>query len=251
MRQTITQPLPGTVVDPRYPDEDGRPMGDTDYHSIALVALREGLEDFFAPRGDVYVGMNLIFYYREGHPEARRDPDILVAKGVVGKHKRRSFRLWEEKVLPCTLFEVVSKKTVRVDAGEKRLLYERLSIPEYFLFDPEGRYIDPVLRGFRLGKGKYAELKPAADGSLLSKQLGLRLLPEGELLRLVDLKTGQAHPTRLEKAELAQAESQRLKQLAEEAQQREQNERQRAEGLAAELSRLRKLLSERRTGNGG
>ena len=32
MRQTLTQPLPGTVVDQRYPDEDGRPMGDTDYH---------------------------------------------------------------------------------------------------------------------------------------------------------------------------------------------------------------------------
>jgi len=98
MRQTITQPLPGTVLDPRYPDEDGRPMGDTDYHSIALVTLREGLEDFFRDRADVYVGMNLMFYYEEGHPEARRDPDILVAKGVVGKHKRRSFRLWEENV---------------------------------------------------------------------------------------------------------------------------------------------------------
>jgi Uma2 family endonuclease len=222
MRHIITQPLPGTVVDARYPDEDGRPMGDTDYHSIALVALREGLEDFFSDRPDVYVGMTLIFYYEEGHPESRRDPDILVAKGVVGKHKRRSFRLWEEKVLPCTLFEVVSKKTVRVDVGEKRPLYERLGIPEYFLFDPEGRYIDPALRGFRLRKGKYVQLKPAADGSLISKQLGLRLLPENELLRLVDLKTGQAIPTRLEKAEM----------------------------LAAEVERLRRLLKERRTRNG-
>jgi Uma2 family endonuclease len=236
MRQTLSQPLPGTVVDPLYPDEDGRPMGDTDYHSIAMVSLREGLEDFFWDRDDVYVGMNLIFYYEEGNPKARRDQDILVAKGVVGKHKRRSFRLWEEGVLPRTLFEVVSRKTVRVDVGEKVVLYERLRIPEYFLFDPEGRYMDRPLRGFRLRKGKYVELKPAVDGSLISKELGLRLVPEGELLRLIDAKTGRAVPTRLEKAELEKR--------------RAEEERQRAESLAAEVQRLRQLLHERRARNG-
>jgi Uma2 family endonuclease len=153
MRRTVTQPLPGTVVDPRYPDEDGRPMGDTDYHTVALFALRHTLEDFFADRDDVYVATNLIFYPEEGNPKARRDPDILVAKGVVGKHKRRSFRLWEEGVLPCTFMEVVSKKTVHVDVRQKPALYERWHIPEYFLFDPEGRYMDRPLRGFRLRKG--------------------------------------------------------------------------------------------------
>jgi Uma2 family endonuclease len=264
MRQTLTQPLPGTVVDPLYPDEDGRPTGDTDYHSIALVSLREGLEDFFGDRSDVYVGMNLIFYYEEGNPKARRDPDILVAKGVVGKHRRRSFRLWEEHVLPCTLFEVVSKKTVRIDVGEKRVLYERLRIPEYFLFDPEGRYMDRPLRGFRLRKGKYVELKPAADGSLISKQLGLRLVPDGERLRFVDLKTGKTLLTRLEQAELAQEESAREKlraaeerqraeeerQRADDERQRADEERQRAEALAAEVERLRHLLQERQDRNG-
>jgi Uma2 family endonuclease len=229
MRHTLVQPLPGTVVNPLYPDEDGRPMGDTDYHSIALVSLREGLEDFFNDRDDVYVGMNLIFYFEEGNPKARRDPDILVAKGARGKHRRRSYRLWEEGVLPGTLFEVVSKKTVRVDVGEKVALYERLRIPEYFLFDPEGRYMDRPLRGFRLRKGKYFELKPAADGSLISRQLGLRLVPQGELLRLVDLKTGQIVPTRLEKVE---------------------EERQRADSLAAEVERLQQILNKQRTRNG-
>ena len=180
MRQTVRQPLPGTVVDPLYPDEDGRPMGDTDYHSIALISLREGLQDFFGDRDDVYVGMNLIFYYEEGNPKARRDPDILVAKGVVGKHRRRSFRLWEEKVLPCTLVEVVSKKTVRVDVSEKHALYEQLRIPEYFLFDPEGRYMDRPSRGFRLRQGKYFELElatlGAAEAQALAAEVAGRLL---------------------------------------------------------------------------
>jgi Uma2 family endonuclease len=255
MIQTLTQPLPGTVVDPLYPDEDGRPMDDTDYHSSALVALREGLEDVFRDRPDVYVGMNLIFYYEHGNPRARRDPDILVAKGVAGKHKRRSFRLWEEKVLPCTLLEVVSKKTVQVDISDKRLLYERLRIPEYFLFDPEGKYLDRPLRGFRLRRGRYVELKPAADGSLISRQLGLRLLPEGELLRLIDLKTGEAVRTPLEKLELAQNEAARHKRRADQErrralaeQRRAEEERQRAlvEQQRAEEERKRALAEQQR-----
>ena len=58
-----TQPLPGTAYDPLYPDEDGRPMGDTDFHTLALVWLRQALEDCFAAVLDVYVASNLIYYY--------------------------------------------------------------------------------------------------------------------------------------------------------------------------------------------
>src|SRR5262249_40024151 len=157
--------------------------GDTDFHSAALVWLRDALQDFFA-RLPFYVAMNLLMYYEEGNPRGRRDPDILVAKGV-GTHKRRSFRFWEEQRKPCALFEVASKKTWKEDVGDKRVLYERLGIPEYFIFDPEAKYLKVPLLGFRLRKGAYVPLKPAADGSLTSQQLGLRLVPEGEMLRLV------------------------------------------------------------------
>jgi len=71
---------------------------------------------------DVYVGMNLILYFQQGDSSQRRDPDILVAKGVAGKHPRRSFRVWEEKTFPRTLVEIVCQGTVDVDVGEKRLL---------------------------------------------------------------------------------------------------------------------------------
>src|SRR5262249_15680403 len=83
------KPLPGTLPDPMYPDSDGRPMGDTDFHSAALAWLREALQDVFEAVLDVYVATNLILYYERGNPKARRDPDVLVAKSV-GKHKRRS-----------------------------------------------------------------------------------------------------------------------------------------------------------------
>jgi hypothetical protein len=44
----ITTPLPGTVEDPRYPDQDGRFMGDTDFHNVAMTDLKQALQDHFA-----------------------------------------------------------------------------------------------------------------------------------------------------------------------------------------------------------
>src|SRR5580700_6709548 len=95
------RPLPGTVIDPLYSDWMRKPMGDTDYQSLAMTLLKEALDDFFHDDPQVYVAMNMVFYYRRGQPRSRRDPDVLVARGVVGKHLRRSFRVWEEGVLPC------------------------------------------------------------------------------------------------------------------------------------------------------
>jgi Uma2 family endonuclease len=210
MNRAATAPLPGTLPDPRYPDSDGRFLGETDHHNLAMIELREGLTDHFAGRADVYVASNIIWYYKEGDPKSRRDPDVLVAKKV-GKHRRRSFRTWEEKAIPCTLFEIASRRTWRTDLGEKRQLYARLGVKEYFVFDPEGRYLDPVLQGFRLVKGQSVPMKPAADGSLISKELGLRLVPEGGMLRLIDLATGQPVLTRLERAEALAAEVARLR----------------------------------------
>jgi Uma2 family endonuclease len=228
MNALVTAPLPGTVPDPKYPDSDGRPMGDTDFHNLALTDLRQGLEDHFAGVPDVYVASNLILYYQEGDPTKRRDPDVLVAKKV-GKHKRRSFRIWEEKVVPRVLWEVASRKTWRVDVGEKRLLYARIGIHEYFLFDPEGRYLRPPLQGFRLVHGKSVPMKPNADGSLTSKELGLRFRADGERLRLFDVKTGLEILTRTEQAEVERARAQAEKERAQTEREQAEVERARAQ----------------------
>ena len=127
------------------------------------------------------------------------------------------------------LFEVASESTWQEDLGEKRALYGRLGVAEYFLFDPEGRYLDPPLQGFRYRGGVPEALAPAADGSLTSAELGLRLLPEGRLLRLVDVRTGEPVLTRAERLE---------------------RERERAEALAAEVARLQALLAGRQPPGG-
>jgi len=220
----IVRPLPGTTIDPRYPDSYTRSMGETDFHSLATILLREGLEDHFADQ-DVYVASNIVFYYQEGDTKKRKDPDILVAKKV-GKHLRRSYRLWEEKT-PSVLWEITSKRTWRNDVKQKRLVYARLNVKEYFLFDPESRFLNPPLQGFRTVKGKSVPIKANSDGSVTSRELGLRLIAEGLMVRLINAKSGVPVPTRQERA--AQEE------------QRAKLEQQRA--IQAEL-RVAELLAE-------
>ena len=72
MTPVVGQALPGTRIDPLYPDSDGRPLGETDYHSAAMIWLREALQDHFAARPDVYVASNLLLYYQRGNPPGRR-----------------------------------------------------------------------------------------------------------------------------------------------------------------------------------
>ena len=249
MNRLATAPLPGTTVDPRYPDSDGRFMGETDYHSIAMTDARETLDVHFDSTPDVYVASNLVMYYRKGFPRLRKDPDILVAKGV-GKHRRRSYRVWEEGCVPRTLIEIASGRTWRNDIDEKRRLYARLSIPEYFIFDPEGKYLDPVLRGFLTVGKKSVPMMAGLDGSLISEELGLKLIPEGIKIRFIDLASGE--PIRSPR-ELAIEEAERAEQEAERAEQeawRADREKRQREKLEAEIALLKARLAARDGKNG-
>jgi Uma2 family endonuclease len=253
MNRMTAAPLPGTTIDPRYPDSNGRFMGDTDFHNLAMILLREALEDHFADAPDVYVASNLVVYFKRGDPKLRKDPDVLVARKTRGKHPRRSFRVWEEKTKPCTLFEIASRRTWRIDLGEKREFYARQGVKEYFLFDPEGVYLDPPLQGFRSVKRRSVPLEPVRGG-LVSRQLGLDLVAEGTMLRLLDQQTGRKLLTRTERADREQQRADRLQmevQLEQERADKErlraELERQRSELLGAELERVQAELERLRS----
>jgi Uma2 family endonuclease len=233
MTTRITTPLPGTLRDPLYPDSDAEAVGESDFHMLALILLREALEDFFAAVADVYVASDMFWYWEQGNPRANRSPDVLVARGV-GKHPRRSFRGWEENARPCVLFEIASERTWREDVTGKVQLYARLKVPEYFVFDPEGVYVEPPLQGFRLSRGQYVPLRAASDGSLISRQLGLRLIKEETMLRLRHARTDRRVLTRAERAENAERRTRKARQETQEA-------RQRLGELQAEVERLRRL----------
>lgn len=127
-----------TEVD--YPETDGKPMAETDIHADLMIQLRESLKSFFASQPDVYVSGNLLLYYEEGNPRKSVSPDVFVVFGA-GKHKRRIYKLWQERRAPDVVFEISSRGTWGEDLHKKFQLYARLGVSEYYVFDPEYDYL--------------------------------------------------------------------------------------------------------------
>jgi hypothetical protein len=168
-------------------------------------------------------------------------PDVFVARGV-SKRKRRTFKMWEEEAGPCTVIEVTSRESRLEDLGTKRVVYETLGVREYFLFDPLGEYLKPQLRGFVLRGDQFEPLDPAPGGVLRSRELGLLLRPEADVLRLVVEQTGEILPDLGEAMQRVETATQRAAaeaQRAEAEAQRAEAEAQRADRAERELARLR------------
>jgi len=178
-----------------YPCSDGQPMAETEFQLIPLINAISALRAHFASREDVYVIGNMFLYYQEGNPRAVVAPDLFVVVGVP-KHKRHTYKLWEEPKAPDFVLEVTSRSTRKVDQGRKREVYASLDVGEYWQFDPTGDYLAPRLQGLELHRGDYRPMPSVAtvDGGLLlhSPTLGLDVrLKAGEELRFHDPATGQ------------------------------------------------------------
>ena len=224
-----------------YPESDGKPMGETDWHRVAIIRLIELLQYLF--RGQkVYVTGDMLLYYEQGNPKKFVVPDVFVIKGLEQK-QRRIIRTWVERKVPHCVIEVTSRKTRKKDAATKPELYARLGIPEYFLFDPDLGYLDPSLQGYRLIDGAYQRIAAGSDGSLVSEQLGLRLIREDDELQLYRIDTGERLLTANERAELeAAARREEAAACREEAAARRAAENKMAEALA-EVERLKAELA--------
>ncbi|MBI1831572.1 MAG: Uma2 family endonuclease [Planctomycetes bacterium] len=136
-------------LDDPYPASDGKPMAETPIHVRLMARLLAILEYHFRRFRDVFVAANIFLYYLKGDVKKRRAPDILVAKGIKGRHPRRSFKLWIEGVSPSCIIELTSKKTTKEDLKVKKPLYRRLGVREYFLYDPLHEYLPRQLMGYR------------------------------------------------------------------------------------------------------
>jgi Uma2 family endonuclease len=226
-----------------YPESDGKPMAETDRHLQTIIDLRFALQNFFLSEAQVYVGSNMLLYYVEGDPDKCVAPDVFVVHGV-GKHERRTYKLWEEKHAPSVVIEISSRKTKKEDLNWKKQLYAWLGVREYFIFDPEYK-LKPPLRAYRLHGGQYVE-EAVTGGRAMSHELGLELVNTGEALRLYDPRMNGFLLTTLEEAaarrqaEDARRQAEDARRQAEDARQTEAAARQRAE---AEVERLRAELA--------
>lgn len=179
-----------------YPESDGQPVGETDFHIDWVLRLRDIFKHRYQGQ-QVYVAGNLLVYYVEGDPKKCVSPDGFVVKDC-SSHRRRVFKVWEEGRAPNVVFEFTSLGSRREDQVVKPVIYAQLGIREYFLFDPTGEYLVPVLMGFRLEGDKYVRIAPDVGGALRCEELGILLrVTDGDLV-LLDEPTGQALPTRAE-----------------------------------------------------
>ena len=219
-----------------YPYSDGRPMAESDAQLQAMLYLLPALRTHYRDRSDVYVGGDMFVYYEKGNPSAVVAPDVFVVMGAAKRAEdpRLSYKLWEEPKGPDFVLEVTSRGTWAVDRGEKRALYARLGVSEYWLYDPTGERLARRLWGMRLERGGYRDLAPEAGArALRSAVLGLELrLEGGGRLRLHDAMTGR---------DLLGHDEERAARLAAEARaEREAEARAAAEAQVAELrARLR------------
>ena len=201
--------------------------------------VRQPLKDHYAQRDDVYVGSNMMMYYVEGNPKRWISPDVFVAFGPSREPLRRIWQTWKEGKLADFALEVTSETTRAKDEGTKRRLYQRLGVTEYWQFDPNGEYLDPILKGRRLNTRGTYELLPLTttpEGLLYgeSKVLGLHLCLDEGRLRLFDPAAGEFL---LSHRELVARQAEKDRAIDE--------ERRAREAAEAEVKELRRQLARR------
>jgi Uma2 family endonuclease len=224
-----------------YPTSDGKPMAETEWHRILMIALIDMLQYWYADVPNVCVSGNLLMYYVPGDKRRHVSPDVFVAFGVP-KRIRDYYLTWEEKKNPSVIIELTSSSTRMEDIKKKFVLYrDTLKVKEYFLFDPRGDYLEPRLRGFRLRAGEYEPIA-LVNGRMPSKQLELHLETDGRDLWLYDPATETYLPTPIELFEREQERADQEKQRADQEKQRADEIAREKDALAEENLRLRQQL---------
>lgn len=229
-----------------YPTGDGRPVGETPIHYLNLKHTVEVLGRYYAQDPLAYAWGNMFVFYEKGNRHKHVSPDVFVALGVPKDKRRDAYFIWEEGHGLDFVVELTSKSTQGEDLDDKMEIYQdEIVVPEYFLFDPKGEYLDPPLQGHRLRDGKYRPIDKV-DGRLPSEVLGLHLERDGEWLRLYNPATGRWLPTTdelLHEERLARERADRKRARAEQERERLAHELQ---GSSLELERLRRELDELR-----
>ena len=229
-------PYAPTETTDLYAESDGKPMADTDLHLYWIKRIQDIIETFLLKDPAAYISGNIMMYDVEGPTSTAISPDILVAFGL-GKKFRRTYKVWEEGKPPDFVMEFSSRRTYRNDLDEKMAHYAGMNIPEYFVYDPDRRYLPSPLMGFRKPvEGTYVEIDADVDGGIRSEVLGLSFHLTEEGLALYDPVSERWLQTRAEKeAERAEKEAERAEK---EAAARKKAEAEVAR-LQAELARLK------------
>jgi len=236
------------------PEEPGLP---DEFHDLQPELLRLTFRppEYYPSR--VFCGSDMNLYYDVNNPLWHKRPDWFGVVGVSRLYEQRDLRLsyviWQEKISPSAIVELLSPGTEKEDFGAttrdrnepptKWEVYEQiLQVPYYVVFNRS----DERLQAFHLQAGKYQPLL-LVEAKIAMPELGLSLgVWRGEYqgvnrlwLRWYDAKgdltltdaEAAIQSARMEKvrAETAEQQAQSEKVRAETAEQQVQSEKARAE----------------------
>ena len=195
------RPLPAAVEPLTYPDSDGHFLPDNPLQANAVVELRNSLREHFHGVPNVVVEGDMFLYYAKGEADERLvwgkrvgkyvAPDLI----VVLDHDlgdRQTYKVWEEGKPPDFALDVISPSSEVRNRVDKRKIYARIGIGEYFVFQPNPERAGPQLVGYALEGSGYRALRPDS-GSVRSEALGVLFRPEGSFLRVRDLRSGKEY----------------------------------------------------------
>lgn len=161
-----------------YPESDGKPMADNTRQFRYIVTIHSGIADLFADDPNVFVAGDLLWYPVEGSNTTRVAPDVMVVFGRP-PGDRGSYLQWkEENIPPQVVFEVLSPGNTFTEMTNKLRFYERHSVEEYYLYDPDNGELSGWLRS-----DHGLEEIPEMEG-WVSPRLGIRFALDGRDLAL-------------------------------------------------------------------
>ncbi|MFN6560336.1 MAG: Uma2 family endonuclease [Nostoc sp. ChiSLP01] len=203
-----------------YPDSDGKPMAENTEQYRWIVLIKENLEILYANNNNVLIVGDLLWYPVRSQLITPTAPDIMVVFGRP-KGKRRSYRQWQEdNISPQVVFEILSHSNDTKEMDRKLEFYNTYGVEEYYLYDPESFQLDGWLR-----QNNHLNKLWQMDG-WISPRLGIKFeTGQGELV--IYRPDGRRFLNSLE-----------LNERAEQAEFLLEQERLRAEQLAAHLRSL-------------
>ena len=223
-----------------YPESDGRFLPENPLQAQAIISLRNDLGLHLKDTPNAVLEGNHFIYYQPGDRAAWVAPDVYVLLDHVWKC-RSPYRIWVEGKVPDFVLEVISPKSKIRNRVDKKALYSKLGVQEYFVFQPNEARPGERLVGYRLWGGEYVELQPdprlGPERELRSETLGVSLRVAGPLIRVRNLDTRKDYLSHEDLDKLAEKE--RARADAEKARAEEERARAKEDRASAEAERVR------------
>jgi len=129
-----------------YPESDGKPMADNTKQFRWILTIQQNIDWLYTNDPQVFVAGDLLWYPVEGQTQIAAAPDTMVVFGRP-KGDRGSYKQWEENnIAPQVVFEILSPSNKSVEMAKKLLFYDRYSVEEYYIYNPDNNNLEVLIR---------------------------------------------------------------------------------------------------------